>query len=117
MKLPVCPYCEARFLYPDVKQRMKLRTGVCPHCGKEFRVSRRGLAIFLPCAAAALIALNCGLLTIPDMNLLFLCAVTAAGVAGAYFLLPFAVRFRQAGPVSASRRADRRKPQARSGGR
>lgn len=95
MKSATCPYCEARFFYPEMKNHMTRRTGVCPHCGKKFCVSRRGFAVFLPCTAAALIALDFGLLMIPDMNLIFLSAVTVIGVVAAYLLLPFSVRFRR----------------------
>ena len=96
MKLPMCPYCEERFLYPDAKKRMESRTGVCPHCGKKYRVSRLGPAIFILCAAAALIAVDFRLLSIPDMNLPVLGVITVAGVVAAYFLLPFFVRFLRA---------------------
>ena len=97
MKLPTCPYCKARFLYPDAKKRMERRTGVCPNCGKKYRVSRLGTAGFILCAAVLLIAVDFGLLSIPDMNLPVLCVITVAGVVAAYFLLPFFVRFLRAG--------------------
>jgi hypothetical protein len=95
MKLATCPYCEARFLYPDVRKSISWRTGRCPHCGKEFRVSKRGFAVYLPCAAAVLVALDDALLAIADMNLIFLCAASVFGVVAAWLLLPFAVRYRK----------------------
>ncbi|MCI1954783.1 MAG: hypothetical protein LKJ21_00190 [Oscillospiraceae bacterium] len=95
MKLPLCPYCGARFLYPDVKRSMGAKTGTCPHCGKRFRISAgRGLAALLPAALLVLFGVDWFLLCIPDMNLLYLLAVTAAGVAAAYFLIPYTVRYR-----------------------
>ncbi len=95
MRSAKCPYCEARFLYSGQKKNLRRRSGVCPHCGKEYCVSHCGTAVFLLCAAALLVLLNFGLLSVPDMNLPFLCFVTAAGVAAAYFLLPLSVRFRR----------------------
>ncbi len=95
MKLPLCPHCGARFLYSDVRQRMMQKSGVCPHCKKKYRISRRGFAIFLPAALLALFLLNFLLLQIPDMNLIFLLAVTAAGVVCVSLLAPFALAYRK----------------------
>lgn len=95
MKLAVCPYCGARFLYPDVRKSLFRKRGVCPNCGKEYRVSKRGFAVFFPCAAAVLVALDYGLLMISDMNLIYLCTVTVVGVVIARLLLPFAIRYRK----------------------
>lgn len=93
-KLPLCPYCGARFLYPDVKRTSNGQTGICPHCGKEFRISgRRRRAVLYAVSALALVGLNLLLLRIPSMNLLFLLAATAAGVAGALLLIPYTVRY------------------------
>lgn len=95
LKLPVCPYCGARFLYPDVKRSKGNKTGKCPHCGKKFHITAgRGLAVLLPAALLVLIGINFLLLCIPDMNLFYLLAVTAAGVIFTYFLIPYAVRYR-----------------------
>lgn len=104
MKSATCPACGARFLYPDLKKKITSRTGVCPHCRKKYRISRVGTAIFLVCAVLVLIALNFALLSIPDMNIFFLCFITLAGVVIAYFLLPFSIRFRQAEPARTPRR-------------
>lgn len=94
LKLPICPYCGARFLYPDVKKR-KGSTGTCPHCRKKFHITAgRGLAVLLPAAVLFLIAINFLLLTIPDINIFYLMAVTAAGVILTYFLMPYTVRYR-----------------------
>lgn len=95
MKLPLCPHCGARFLYPDVRRRMMQKTGVCPHCKKDYRISRRGFAFFIPVSLFILFLLNFLLLQIPDMNLFFLLAVTAAGVVAACLLAPFALSYRK----------------------
>lgn len=95
MKLPLCPHCGARFLYPDVRRHMMQKSGVCPNCKKKYRISRRGFAIFLPVSLLALFLLNFLLLQIPDMNLIFLLAVTAAGVVCISLLAPFALAYRK----------------------
>lgn len=109
MKLATCPYCEARFLYPDVRKSLSRKTGVCPHCGKEYRVSKRGFFVFLPLAALVLVALDFGLLSIPDMNMVFLCSVTVAGVVLAWLLLPFSVRYLRRGAAPIPNRSDKQK--------
>lgn len=95
---PTCPYCRARFLYPDLKQRGKKRTGVCPHCGKPYRLSRLARAVYILGALAVLFAMDFGLLFLSDMNFPFLLVMTVLGVTAFYLLLPFSVRFRKAEP-------------------
>ena len=116
MKTAVCPYCEARFLYPDVKKRMKHSTGDCPHCGGRYRVARGGTAVYLVVAFAVLIAMNLGLLSIGSMNLAFLLIATVLGVTVFYLLLPFSVRFRKDGaaPAPAGKAAKKAKGRAKS---
>lgn len=94
LKLPLCPYCGARFLYPDVRRSKDRKTGTCPNCGREFRVSggKRRIALFLVCALI-LTGLDVLLLRIPSMNLTFLLAATALGVAGILLLVPYTVRY------------------------
>lgn len=93
LKLPLCPYCGARFLYHDVRKIHG--TGKCPHCGKTFRAVRgRGLAVLIPAAVLAMIGVNILLMNIPSMNLTYLSAVTAAGVLITYLLFPFTVRYK-----------------------
>lgn len=95
LRLPLCPYCGARFLYPDVKKSRGRKTGKCPHCGKAFRVTfGTGMAVLISVALAALVGVNFFLLSIPDINLFYLLAVTAAGVVLTYFLIPYTVRYR-----------------------
>lgn len=95
LKLPVCPYCGARFFYPDAKKSRGSKTGTCPHCRKKFRVAAgRGLAVLLSAALIVLFGVNFLLLSIPDMNVFYLLAVTAAGVIITYFLIPYTVRYR-----------------------
>lgn len=105
MKTAVCPFCEARFLYPDLKKRSRSRTGVCPHCGKTYRVSRKNTAFFLAFAVAVLMAMDWGLLSLSGMNLLFLMAATILGVTAVYLFLPFTVRFRKAETDSRPKRS------------
>lgn len=95
---PTCPYCKARFLYPDLKQRGKKRTGVCPQCGKPYRLSRLARVIYFLGAFVVLFAMDFSLLYISDMNFPFLLIMTALGVTAFYLLLPFSVRFRKAEP-------------------
>ena len=94
LKLPLCPYCGARFLYGQVRKSRFRKTGVCPHCGEKFRItSWRGLLTLLPFAAVLMVGLNVLLMQIPEMSLSVLSFVTAAGVTATYFLLPYAVRY------------------------
>lgn len=109
MKSVVCPFCEARFLYPDLKKRSRSRTGVCPHCGKTYRVSRKYTAVFLIFGVAVLMAMDWGLLSLSGMNLIFLMAATILGVTAVYLLLPFTVRFRKAEPDSGPKKRARKK--------
>jgi CXXC-20-CXXC protein len=95
---PTCPYCKVRFLYPELKQRGKKHTGVCPHCGKPYRISRLARVVYILGALAILFLINYGLLFISDMNLPFMLAVTVLGVTAFYLLFPFSVRFRKAEP-------------------
>lgn len=94
LKLPLCPYCRARFLYGQVRKSRFRKTGVCPHCGEKFRItSWRGLLALLPSAAVLMVGLNVLLMQIPEMSLPALSFVTAAGVTATYFLLPYTVRY------------------------
>lgn len=94
LKLPLCPYCKAEFLYPAVKKSAGCKTGTCPHCGKDFRVVKKNAALLFAAAALLLLGCNLLLLRIESMNLLFLTAVTAGGIAGAHFLIPYTVRYK-----------------------
>ena len=73
-------------------------TGTCPHCGKTFRISKIWLAVFFPAVFLVLTAVNFFLLSIPDMSLIVLFVTTLAGVAAAYFLIPFFLQLK-ADPV------------------
>ncbi len=95
LKLPLCPYCGARFLFPTVKQSQTKKTGICPHCGKEFRVSRSWRWVLYLAALAVFVGLDCALLTIPSMNVPFLMVITAIGVIIIYFLIPYTVRYKK----------------------
>lgn len=95
LKLPLCPYCEARFLYPEVKKSLRYRTGTCPNCGKTFRVAgKKNRALFFLIVALVLVGLNFLLMGIHSMNLSFLTVVTLLGVVAAWLLVPFTVRYR-----------------------
>jgi CXXC-20-CXXC protein len=94
LKLPLCPYCGARFLYPDVK-KSKGKTGICPHCKKEFRITRGGrTALLIAAAVLVIIAINWIFLTLPTVNLPFLLIITAIGVTITWFLIPFTVQYK-----------------------
>ena len=95
LKLPLCPNCGARFLYPDVKRLMRTGSGTCPHCGKNFRTAGKPQrAVLFAAAALIMIVVNLLLLRIPSMNLFFLTVTTAAGVAVTGLLIPFTARFK-----------------------
>jgi DNA-directed RNA polymerase subunit RPC12/RpoP len=94
LKLPLCPYCGARFLYPDVKRSKNGTTGTCPHCGRVFRIFGRGSrAVLFLVFALILIGLDLCLLSIPSINLTVLLAATILGVAGVRLLIPYTVRY------------------------
>ncbi|MCI1966628.1 MAG: hypothetical protein LKJ17_10935 [Oscillospiraceae bacterium] len=94
LKLPLCPYCGARFFYREIRKARHGTNGVCPHCGKTFRVyGRAGKMILYLISAVLLVGLNFFLISIPAMNLLFLLSVTALGVAAVRLLVPYTVRY------------------------
>lgn len=94
LKLPLCPYCGARFLYRQVRRNGLHGTGVCPHCGETFRIrSLRGLTLLLAVSVAAMIGVNILLMQILDMNLSVLSVVTALEVTVTWLLFPYAVRY------------------------
>ncbi len=93
LKLPLCPYCGARFLYGQVGRNKFQKTGECPHCGKRFRITRSGMLLLLPAAILLMMGVNLLLMQIPDMNLSVLFVITALGVTVTYFLFPYTVRY------------------------
>jgi len=94
--LPRCPYCEAEFLYPVVKNSRKQKTGICPHCKKEFQIKYYGRAALLFLfALILLVGINWLFLTIPAINLSFLMVITAIGVIITYFIIPFTVQYKK----------------------
>lgn len=94
LKLPLCPYCGAGFLYPDVKKTQNEKRGVCPHCGETFRVyGRTNRAVLYIVSALLLIGMNFFLLNIPAINLTFLLAATVPCVAAVRLLIPYTVRY------------------------
>lgn len=95
LKLPLCPNCGARFLYPDVRKTMNRKTGECPHCEKTYSVSRALLPLLIFVALLLIVGMNWLFLTIPSMNLPFLMIITAIGVVVVYFLTPFTVRYKR----------------------
>lgn len=95
LKLPLCPYCGARFLYPAVKQNRKQKTGVCSHCKKEFQVSRSWQTLLFTAALVVIVGVNWLFLLIPSMSIPFLMVITAIGVIITYFLIPYTVRYKK----------------------
>lgn len=94
LKLPLCPYCGARFLYPDVRKNRKNHIGTCPHCNKEFIIYKKYQIILFLCAFFIMIGFNWFLLSVPSMNIWYLLVFTVPGVVIAYFLIPFVIRYR-----------------------
>lgn len=108
LRLPLCPYCGARFFYWQVRKNGFRKTGTCPYCRKKFCIEKRGLLILLPAAVLVMVGVNFLLMRIPAMNLSAVSLFTALGVTAAYLLLPFAVRYRKrAEPASKPRRPAR----------
>jgi Acetyl-CoA carboxylase beta subunit len=97
LKLPLCPYCGARFLYPDVKSDRKNETKVCPNCNNKFKIDNKYRLVLFLCAFLLLIGVNCLLLRLSSMNLWYLLVVTGIGVAVTRLLIPFTVRYRKTG--------------------
>lgn len=94
LRLPLCPYCEERFLYPDVRRSRNLKIRVCPHCGRKFRVSKiPGRAVLFTASALILVGIDRWMLQISSMNLFYLALVTAAGVIITRLLIPYTVRY------------------------
>ena len=94
MKLPLCPYCGARFLYPDVRKAQNENRGVCPHCGKTFRIfGRAGRSVLYAVSALLLIGVNLCLMKLPSANLTVLLAVTILGVTAVRLLIPYTIRY------------------------
>ena len=109
LKLPLCPYCGARFLYPDVKSHRKSKTGICPNCNHKFKIDSKYKYVLFLCAFLLLIGLNCLLLTLPSMNLWYLLVVTGIGVAVTRLLIPFTVRYRKIGQSAQQAQIKKRK--------
>lgn len=95
LKLPLCPYCGARFLYSTVKENRKQKTGVCPHCKKKFQVSQAQRMLLFLVALVVIIGVNWLFLSIPGMNIPFLMVITAIEVTITYFLIPYSVRYKK----------------------
>jgi uncharacterized paraquat-inducible protein A len=94
LKLPLCPYCGARFLYPEIRRAQNQKSRICPHCGKTFRIyGRAGRAALYIVSALLLVGMNFCLMKIPNMNLIFLLAATVLGVAAVRLLVPYTVRY------------------------
>lgn len=95
LKLPVCPHCGSVFYYGNVRRTMWKRTGNCENCKKDFLICGGwGRALFCLTALLVLMGVNFLLMLIPAMNLSCLAAATGLGVAAAYFLLPYTVKYR-----------------------
>jgi DNA-directed RNA polymerase subunit RPC12/RpoP len=94
LKLPLCPYCGARFLYPDVKKSKNTKQGICPHCGGIFRIYGRTSRFALyTISSLLLIGMNLCLIKIPSINLTVLFSATILGVMVTRLLIPYTVRY------------------------
>lgn len=100
LKLPLCPYCGAHFLYPTVKESIKYKTKSCPHCNNTYKINSKYKYFLFLAAILLLVGVNWLFLTIPSMNLLFLTGITALGVIAAYFLIPYTIRYQKTGPAA-----------------
>lgn len=95
LKLPLCPYCGARFFYRTVKKTAKQKTETCSNCNKEFKIYKKYQYLLFFAAFLILVAVNWFFLTAPAMNLVFLMVVTALGVGITWALIPFTIRYRK----------------------
>ena len=95
LKLPLCPYCGARFLYPSVKNSIKQKTGVCDHCKKTFQINRTRRTLLFLVALILIVGVNWLFLSVPAINLPFLMVITAIGVIVTYFLIPYTVQYKK----------------------
>lgn len=94
LKLPLCPYCKAHFLYGQVRKNRKQKEVTCPHCKKSFQVKS-----VLPCLLlfliAAVLAVGCNLLLLvilPYLTVLALAVNTALILLIAWLLIPYVIR-------------------------
>ena len=106
LRLPTCPYCEARFLYGTVYHTKNQGRGVCPHCKREFVISfQKQRIVYFAAAAAAIVAVDLLLLWIfPRLTMTFLFLFTAILLILSALGLPFVVRYQRL-----SRREEKRK--------
>lgn len=95
-RLPLCPHCGARFFYRDVKNSLRRKTGVCPHCKKAFLIRYRVRAFGLYAVLFVLfIGCNVFLLRFLNASPLFLIGSTALAVGLSLLLFPFAAAYRK----------------------
>ena len=96
LRLPLCPYCEGRFLYGDVRRHIRDKTGVCPNCGKRFIIRAKGRIVLLWCIAGVLLCLlNLLFWSLEQVNVLFIAGLTAVLLCCLFPLHPFVVRYRR----------------------
>lgn len=100
LRLPLCPYCGARFFYGQVSRTKGERQGQCPHCSGKFVIAYKKQRAFLFLGAAAVaVPLNILLLWGLDVNSLIpLFVVTLITVVLAVLLVPFVVRYQKRPP-------------------
>ena len=95
LRLPLCPYCKARFFYREVAKNRKEGRMECPHCHKTFLIkSRRPRAVLY--GAAAVLAVACNVLLmywIPFLTMPVLLCATLLILLAAWLLTPCAVRY------------------------
>ncbi len=95
LKLPTCPYCEARYNYKDIKQIYKNKSECCHNCKKSFNISYlKGRIILIIIAIIIFSIINVISYNIfVNINIWINLACTIGLVTGLTTLFPYTVRF------------------------
>ncbi len=95
-KLPVCPYCKTVYRYGDVKKSINNKKIKCYHCNKNFKVSKKGIAVWF-----ALLVMSGAVINLLEMcifkNIDFIALNISNVVVILVFLLfiPFFIRYKK----------------------
>ena len=95
LALPTCPYCGERFSYKVAMKSKGKEDMQCSNCRQNFKVTlETPFSILITVIVLIVVAVNVFLsLFLPGMNIFYMMAVMAAGIAAAIILLPFVIRF------------------------